>query len=161
MAERWREDFPVEWERDRYVTRRELAKFLTLGSIFLAGASAAIAVAGSLRRVAHAVRVRVARASVVPRGGSVLFTYPTRSDPCILVRGRDGQLNAFSQVCTHLSCAVVYRPGEGDLFCPCHHGVFSAENGRPLAGPPTRPLPRILLEEDGDEVYATGKEPAS
>ena len=29
---RWREDFPVRWDEDNYMTRRELAKFLTLGS---------------------------------------------------------------------------------------------------------------------------------
>ena len=32
----WREDFPIEWENDHYVTRRELTKFLTLGSALLA-----------------------------------------------------------------------------------------------------------------------------
>ena len=29
---RWRDDFPVRWDDDNYMTRRELAKFLTLGS---------------------------------------------------------------------------------------------------------------------------------
>ena len=28
---RWREDFPVNWESDNYVTRREMVKFLALG----------------------------------------------------------------------------------------------------------------------------------
>ena len=39
---RWKQDFPVSWERDHYVTRRELVKFLTLGSGLLAGTSGAI-----------------------------------------------------------------------------------------------------------------------
>jgi hypothetical protein len=30
---RWREDFPVEWESDNYITRREMVKFLALGSL--------------------------------------------------------------------------------------------------------------------------------
>ena len=30
---RWRQDFPVEWESDNYVTRREMVKFLALGSL--------------------------------------------------------------------------------------------------------------------------------
>ena len=34
---RWRKDFPVRWDEDNYMTRRELAKFLTLGSGLLAG----------------------------------------------------------------------------------------------------------------------------
>jgi len=38
-SEKWRDDFPVEWEGDNYVTRREMVKFLTLGSLFLAVAN--------------------------------------------------------------------------------------------------------------------------
>ena len=37
--EKWRDDFPIEWEGDNYVSRREMVKFLTLGSMFLAIAS--------------------------------------------------------------------------------------------------------------------------
>ena len=60
---RWREDFPIAWERDHYVTRRELAKFLTLGSALLAGASALIALAGRLWKPRPRRRVRIASAS--------------------------------------------------------------------------------------------------
>ncbi len=28
---KWRQDFPIEWEADHYVSRREMVKFLTLG----------------------------------------------------------------------------------------------------------------------------------
>jgi arsenite oxidase small subunit len=70
----------------------------------------------------------------------------------------DGQIVAYSQVCTHLSCAVVYKPKEHDLFCPCHNGAFELQAGRPTAGPPTRPLPRIVIERRGDELFATGVE---
>jgi Rieske Fe-S protein len=156
---RWREDFPVDWERDHYVTRRELAKFLVLGSGLLAAASVVVAALGrTAQRIARAVRLRVASASEVPAGGSKLFRYPSQADPCILVRTKDGNLRAFSQVCTHLSCAVVYRPEDEGFFCPCHHGWFSAVDGRPTAGPPTRPLPRVRLEQDGDDVYAVSEE---
>jgi Rieske Fe-S protein len=145
----------VEWERDHYVTRRELAKFLVLGSAFLAGASVVVAALGrAARRAGAALRVRIARASDVPRGGSLLFRYPSQKDPCILVRTSDGTLRAYSQVCTHLSCAVVFRPEAESFFCPCHHGYFSAVDGRPTAGPPTRPLPRVEIEQQGDDVYA-------
>ena len=40
---RWREDFPVRWDEDNYMTRRELAKFLTLGSGLLASVNVLIA----------------------------------------------------------------------------------------------------------------------
>jgi nitrite reductase/ring-hydroxylating ferredoxin subunit len=156
---KWREDFPITWERDHYITRRELAKFLTLGSGILAIASAAIASIGArLGRAISTPRVRIASASQIE--SSLLFRYPTDEDPCIAVRGEDGRLHAYSQVCTHLSCAVVHRREENDLFCPCHDGCFSSEDGRPTAGPPTRPLPRVRLEIVGDEVYAVAKEEA-
>lgn len=153
---RWREDFPIQWERDHYITRREFAKFLTLGSALLAGASAFIAFIGLRSRKQTFKPERIASASSIPQGGSLLFRYPTDSDPCILVRTSEGKLEAYSQVCTHLSCAVVHRPDDDSLFCPCHRGCFSASSGQPTAGPPTRRLPRIRLEQRGEEVFATG-----
>src|SRR5205823_2297054 len=99
---------------------------------------------------------RIAGLSAVPPGGSLLFRYPGGDDPCILLRDRDGALRAYSQVCTHLSCAVVHRPERNGLFCPCHHGWFDAASGIPKGGPPTRPLPRIRLEVEGGEVFAVG-----
>ena len=87
----------------------------------------------------------------------MLFRYPTDADPCIAVRTPEGKLVAYSQVCTHLSCAVVYDKAENGLFCPCHHGLFNLE-GQPIAGPPTRPLPRVQLEQRGDQLFAIGLE---
>jgi Rieske Fe-S protein len=161
MAEdgpRWRGDFPVRWDEDHYMTRRELAKFLTLGSGLLAGVNVLIAFIGLNERTPPAPIKRLAGADDIPPGGSILFRYPTADDPCILVRDFSGRINAFSQVCTHLSCAVVHRPGEQTLACPCHKGSFSSTDGQPLAGPPTRRLPRIVLEQWGDDIVATGIE---
>jgi Rieske Fe-S protein len=156
---RWREDFPITWERDAYVSRRDLAKYMTLGSALLVGANAAIAVVGHRRRNQPAPPPqRIDGAAAVPPGGSLLFHYPTPDDPCILVRDAEGGAVAYSQVCTHLSCAVVYRPDEDCLLCPCHLGSFSCASGLPIAGPPTRRLPRIRLEERDGELWATGVE---
>jgi Rieske Fe-S protein len=156
--QRWREDFPIQWENDHYVTRRELTKFLTLGSAFLVGANGAIAWLGHRAAPAEWAPVRIAAAADLRPGGSLLFRYPTDDDPCIVVRDQSGALQAYSQVCTHLSCAVVYRPEERILFCPCHQGVFNLGDGAPVAGPPTRPLPRILVEQRGDDLFAVGME---
>jgi Rieske Fe-S protein len=155
----WREDFPIRWEEDHYVTRRELAKFLTLGSALLVAANGAMAITSRARSAPTYARKRIAKASALGAGESLLFRYPTDHDPCILVRTKDGTLVAFSQVCTHLSCAVVYRPSDDRLFCPCHNGLFECSKGEggaaPLEGPPERPLPRIALHVEDGEVYAT------
>jgi Rieske Fe-S protein len=62
-------------------------------------------------------------------------------------------LVAYSDVCTHLSCAVLYQ-GNGKLHCPCHEGLFDATTGDVLAGPPTRPLPLIQLARQNGIIYA-------
>ena len=152
---RWREDFPVRWDEDHYMTRRELAKFLTLGSGLLVGVNALIAFIGLTGRAPAPPVRRIAAADDVRPGGSLLFRYPTDDDPCILVRDASGAFDAFSQVCTHLSCAVVHRPNERTLACPCHKGSFSSTDGRPLTGPPTRRLPRIVIERRGADLLAT------
>ena len=54
--------------------------------------------------------------------------------------------------------SVVPNVREGVIHCPCHEGFFDLKTGRVLAGPPPRPLTRILLEIRGDDVYATGVE---
>jgi Rieske Fe-S protein len=87
-----------------------------------------------------------------------MFSYPAAQDPCLLIRRANGTLAAFSQKCTHLSCAVNYSVERDRLECPCHDGYFSAESGRVLQGPPPRPLPRIRIEQRGDAVVAVGVE---
>ena len=154
-ASRWKQDFPIEWEGDHYVTRREMVKFMTLGSLLLAAANWIAAIAGSVvHRGSHAER-HIGAVSALERTGSVLFRYPTDQDPCIAVRTPEGKLVAYSQVCTHLSCAVVYKKAENALVCPCHNGVFSIDAGSPVAGPPTRPLLRVKIEKRGDQLFAT------
>lgn len=155
---RWRQDFPVNWENDNYITRREMVKYLALGSLTIAGANFLLAGIPRLLASPSLPRIRVAQRSSLAPGSSILFRYPTNEDPCILVRQPDGGLVAYSSVCTHLSCAVVYEQKENTLFCPCHNGFFSLAQGRPYAGPPTRRLPRIKLEQQGDELYAVGVE---
>lgn len=154
----WREDFPIEWEDDHYVTRRELAKYLALGSALLAGTNIALAAAGMAHQERSFPEQRIASAAQLAGAGSLLFNYPTEKDPCILVRTESGELRAYSQVCTHLSCAVIYEAAEKTLYCPCHHGYFAVEDGRPTAGPPVRRLPQIRVEQRGDDLYATGIE---
>lgn len=154
---KWRQDFPIEWDGDHYVSRREMVKFLTLGSLLLASANWITVVASKLLHRGSGVERQIGLVSDLDRKGSILFRYPTEQDPCIAVRTAEGKIVAYSQVCTHLSCAVVYDKAEGRLFCPCHHGLFNLR-GEPVAGPPTRPLPRINVEQRGDRLFATGVE---
>jgi Rieske Fe-S protein len=159
----WTEEFPVHAAEDRYVLRRQFTKFLTLTSFAMLVGNAWIwARSVFARRVAPAPRVEpvAASAELLP-GGVKLFRYPTAQDPCILVRKPDGQLAAYSQKCTHLSCAVYYSRDHNRLECPCHEGFFSIDTGRVLQGPPPRPLPRILVSEREGRIFAAGVESQS
>jgi arsenite oxidase small subunit len=153
-APQWKKDFPVEWEGDHYVTRRELVKFMTLGSVLLAGANWITVIAGKLLHRGSRAVLDIGDSSALEQNGSLLFRYPSDKDPCIAVRTPEGKLVAYSQVCTHLSCAVVYDRAENALVCPCHKGVFNIEQGSPVAGPPSRPLPRVKIEQRGRRLFA-------
>jgi nitrite reductase/ring-hydroxylating ferredoxin subunit len=153
----WRQDFPIDAPVDHYVARRDFAKFLVLTSGAFVAGQAWIATQHLVRdRRPPPPRTKIASLSEVAIGSSRVFSYPSEHEHCLLIRPEADVLLAFSQSCTHLACAVVPRIREGVLFCPCHEGYFDLRTGRNIAGPPPRPLPRIELELDGDDVYAVG-----
>lgn len=153
----WAEEFSVYAAEDAYVQRRQFTKFLVLTSFGMVAGNAWIC----LKSVTATPRTdypeaAIAQASGIAPGTVRFFTYPGPNDPCILVRRTNGEFRAFSQKCTHLSCAVYYAPARDRLECPCHEGYFSVANGRVLQGPPPRPLPQIRLEQRGDDLVAVG-----
>jgi Rieske Fe-S protein len=153
----WSEEFSVYAAEDAYVQRRQFTKFLVLTSFGMVAGQAWIWVKSlAARPRSEWPEAIVAHASEIAPGTVKFFKYPTDTDPCILVRRTNGELSAFSQKCTHLSCAVYYAPQRDRLECPCHEGYFSAATGRVLQGPPPRPLPRIRIEQRGDNVVAIG-----
>jgi Rieske Fe-S protein len=154
---RWRRDFAIDWPEDEFVARRDFAKFLVLTSGAFVAGQAWIAAKSLLRdRRPAPPRMRIASLSSLALGSSTMFAYPDADDPCLLIRTRDGKLLAYSQKCTHLSCAVIPELDRGILRCPCHEGIFELSTGRNIAGPPPRPLPAIQLDVVGDDVFATG-----
>jgi nitrite reductase/ring-hydroxylating ferredoxin subunit len=155
----WRQDFPIDWPQDHYVERRDFMKFLVLTSLAFTAGQFWIAAQNWWRARRGGLQMtRIASLDSVPVGGSLGFAYPGADDPCVLVRLSETALVAYSQKCTHLSCAVIPKPERGVIECPCHEGLFDLRSGSPIAGPPSRPLPRILVEVRGREIYATGVE---
>jgi Rieske Fe-S protein len=155
----WRKDFPIDWPVDQFGARRDFAKFLVLTSgAFVAGQAWVAAQDLVRKRRAPPPRMRIAASRSLAAGSSLVFAYPTELHRCLLIRTEEGSLLAYSQSCTHLSCAVVPRIKEGVLHCPCHEGYFDLRTGKNIAGPPPRPLPRIELAIEGDDVYAVGVE---
>lgn len=139
------------------VARRDYLRILVTISGGLTVGAVAVAIGIFPRRTGRPGPVRIT--GEIPEGSWVQFSYPTEHDRAIAMRLADGRLVAYSSICTHLACAVIPRPAEGVLDCPCHEGRFDASDGSVLRGPPPRPLPVIELEERGDGIYAVGARP--
>ena len=159
LLTRWRSEFPYHWDADDQVSRRELLRFtvMTSGTLFVA--TAGLAILSYLKPPVSVQRQAIAQVSDIPVGGVHYFNYPEADSQAILLHPSEGQFVAFSGKCTHLSCAVFYDEEQKHLACPCHDGVFDPNTGNPIAGPPQRALPRILLQQDGTTIYATKEIP--
>ena len=152
----WKDEFSIFTADERYVSRRQFTKFLTLASLGMFVGNLWIFLRSRFAKTAEFPSVVVARLGELPVDGVKLFAYPTPNDRCILIRTGEEEYSAYSQKCTHLSCAVYYERDGQRLACPCHQGFFSVKDGSVLQGPPPRPLPRILLERQGRDLLALG-----
>ena len=156
---KWRRDFPIDWAQDEYVSRRELVKFIVLTSAALTVGQFWIVLKSVFsREPARLAAERIASVDELSVGGAKTFTYPQGSTPRLLVRTGASTFVAYDQQCTHLLCPVAPAVELGRLHCPCHNGWFDLHTGRPVAGPPQRALPKVLLEVREGIVYATGVE---
>jgi arsenite oxidase small subunit len=100
----------------------------------------------------------------------VSFTYPDGASPCTAVKlgsrvpggvGPEGDIVAYSAMCTHMGCPVTYEPTTKIFKCPCHFSMFDAEKaGQMIAGQATENLPRVRLryDEKTGTVSAVGME---
>ena len=153
MAER-----PQTSERST-LTRRE---FLVNALMITAFGATAVAIADAAirflippaRPAGIAEATEIARTDEVAPGAAKPFAYDQIQ--CLLIN-LNGEFRAFSRVCTHLSCNVDWDAGAHVFTCPCHAGIFDA-NGRNIAGPPPKPLPRVRLRVAGGKIIAGGWE---
>jgi len=91
----------------------------------------------------------IATTADIPVGGAIAAT-TAAGEPILLTQPAEGEIHAFSSVCTHQGCTV--EPGDGELACPCHGSVFDLATGEPVQGPAPEPLPEIQVEvaDNGD-----------
>ena len=155
---KWRKDFPIDTAQDNYVARRDFTKFMVLISGSFVAGQGWIALKTLKGKRADGGARAIARVDEIAVGQAAMFSYPEEHDTCLLVRAGEDEFLAYSNKCSHLACAVTPEFETGRLLCPCHHGSFDLATGRPLAGPPRRPLNRIILEVRDGTIYATGVE---
>lgn len=139
---------------DSLTTRRDYLRIVATVSGGLAIGGVGVA-AGILHRHGDSEKLpepKLVAAELAP-GQSVAFRFPGDEDRALAVRLADGTLVGYSAVCTHLACGVLWREDrglDGELYCPCHEGVFDVRTGEVTAGPPPRPLPMVFLTEQTD-----------
>jgi len=160
-AGRWQVEFPYEWDADDLVGRRQMLRWSVgvAGALFaMTSLLAGMSFARTRRRVAEQ---QIVAAADVPVGGVHYFRYPNVNDKWdfgVLLRLENEDFVAYSGVCTHLSCEVYWDPAQNELICPCHNGRFNPANGDVIAGPPSRPLPQIHVENRNGTIYAVDQE---
>ena len=152
--EEWREEFPYPWSEDEVVTRRDTLRFLVAGSGALFLATGILSIVGNLPSGEQVKAVPIARVGELAENEWRVFNFPDQYAQGILINLPGKGLVAYSDVCTHLSCAVTYQAESKKLHCPCHEGFFDAATGEVLAGPPPRPLPLIQLAIQNETIYA-------
>jgi Rieske Fe-S protein len=156
---KWRRDFPIDTAQDAYVARRDFTKFMGLTSLAFVVGQFWIALQNRWRKARGELPiVPIVRWDELPVGSAMTFHYPTENDPAILLRLDENALFAYHSQCTHLQCPVLPEMQSQRLHCPCHRGYFDLRTGKPLAGPPRRALPRILLQLQEGVIYASGIE---
>jgi cytochrome b6-f complex iron-sulfur subunit len=87
--------------------------------------------------------------SEIPEGGAKFFDLNGAAG--VIIKLKDGNLAAFSAVCTHLGCIIQWQKDQYKFVCPCHGGQFSTE-GAVLGGPPPKPLAKLAFAVTGDSV---------
>jgi cytochrome b6-f complex iron-sulfur subunit len=74
------------------------------------------------------------------------------SKPAIVVNTAGG-VRAFSAICTHLGCIVLWDETAGNIVCPCHDGRFNPATGAVMSGPPPAPLPPLTTVVEGNDIF--------
>jgi Rieske Fe-S protein len=73
------------------------------------------------------------------------------SKPGFLRKTAKGDFLALVGVCTHLDCNVTYLPDQKKFYCACHDGWYD-ENGINIGGPPPKPLRRLVVVVEAEEL---------
>jgi Rieske Fe-S protein len=116
--------------------------------LILCGASLPAAALACARKEPPDRRVRVPLASLEATG-RVELVYA--GEPAEIVRTEGGAVVARSLLCSHFGCRVQWEPQNDRYHCPCHEGLYDRE-GRPIGGPPIRPLRALPAEVSGRDI---------
>jgi Rieske Fe-S protein len=69
----------------------------------------------------------------------------------VVVINAGGELKAFSAVCTHKACTVIWNADSKAFECPCHKSAFDVD-GKPTGGPAKEPLSAVPVKVEGGQI---------
>ena len=122
-------------------------------------------------QVARYPRKLIGQLSALTTDQPLKFKYPDegRNSGSVLVKlgepaggglGPDRDVVAFNALCTHMGGPMggTYKPEHKILGpCPFHQSTFDlTRHGIIVSGHATESLPQVLLELEGDDIYAVG-----
>ncbi|HZR23796.1 MAG TPA: Rieske (2Fe-2S) protein [Vicinamibacterales bacterium] len=90
-------------------------------------------------------------AAALKPNSAAIFKFGSR--PGIVVRTAEGEIRAFSAVCTHLDCTVQFKTDTSQLWCACHNGTYDL-GGNVVSGPPPRGLEKFVVNLRGEGADA-------
>jgi cytochrome b6-f complex iron-sulfur subunit len=99
-------------------------------------------------------KITAAKLGELAPNTSKIFKFGT--SPGLLINTSDGELRAFSAICTHLTCTVMFESDTGTILCPCHNGRFDL-GGNVISGPPPAPLESYNVEISGKDIVVSKK----
>lgn len=74
----------------------------------------------------------------------------------VFVIRRGGEILAFSNICTHMSCSVRWLPERQRILCPCHGGMYDRW-GILAGGPPAFDLFSFEQRVEGNDLYVANR----
>ncbi|MFC6618735.1 ubiquinol-cytochrome c reductase iron-sulfur subunit [Deinococcus radiophilus] len=84
-------------------------------------------------------------------------TLPALSGEAVIEATIDGEVVAYSDICTHAGCPVPDAKDGTGMFCPCHSGQYSpTEGGIVAGGPPPHKLAQLPIVAEGDSIKVSG-----
>ncbi len=89
----------------------------------------------------------LAKTSEIPKGGGKIF----KADKVVVTQPQDGDIKAFSAICTHAGCVVGEVSG-GTINCMCHGSKFDITDGSVKKGPATKGLAPAKVNVKGGSV---------
>jgi len=150
----------------RGFSRRRFLKYVGGVAVGAAGLAACEFPGSSQQAPTSFGETSIAKIKDLKVGQVTSAKYPDDKSPILIFKlgqrvpdgvGADGDIVAYSSICTHLGCAVAWRPETKVLSCPCHFSSFDpARGGLMVMGQATANLPQVILKVKDQDLVATG-----